>query len=96
MAWVIASNRSNSSFALSPRFQILRWQLLGAYLGIMMVINLISNILVYQFFARSLHQQVDQRLQILADSAAQVSKRFKEIISILKNRPNAILIMTMT
>jgi signal transduction histidine kinase len=70
MAWVIASNRSNSSFALSPRFQILRWQLLGAYLGIMMVINLISNILVYQFFARSLHQQVDQRLQILADSAA--------------------------
>jgi len=36
----------------------------------MMGTNLISNILVYNFFAHSLYQQIDQRLNVLADSAA--------------------------
>jgi len=43
-----------------------------------MVVNLISNFLVYEFFARSLYQQIDQRLQILADSAAHSLEDIKQ------------------
>ena len=70
MVLVIVSKIFKKNVALSSQFQTLRWQLLGSSLTIMMVVNLISNFLVYEFFARSLYQQIDQRLQILADSAA--------------------------
>jgi hypothetical protein len=70
MVLVIVSKIFKKNVALSSQFQTLRWQLLGSSLTIMMVVNLISNFLVYQFFSRSLYQQIDQRLHILADSAA--------------------------
>ncbi|MGL5032633.1 MAG: sensor histidine kinase, partial [Microcystaceae cyanobacterium] len=78
MAWAIASKKSKQDFVLSPQFQRSRWQLLGFSLGIMMTINLISNLLVYQFFARSLYQQVDQKLHVLADSAAHSLEEIEE------------------
>jgi signal transduction histidine kinase len=70
MAWVIASNLSKSNIRLSPQFQRLRWQLLGAFLAVMMAINFVSNFLVYQFFSHILYQQLDQKLKLLANSAA--------------------------
>ena len=70
MVLVIVSKIFKKNAVLSSQFQTLRWQLLGSSLTIMMVVNLISNFLVYEFFSRSLYQQIDQRLHILADSAA--------------------------
>lgn len=70
MVWAIVLKKSNKPFIFSRRFQTLRWQLLGYSLAIMMGINLTSSFLVYHFFANSLYQQIDQRLNILANSAA--------------------------
>ena len=78
MVLVIVSKIFKKNVALSSQFQTLRWQLLGSSLTIMMVVNLISNFLVYEFFARSLYQQIDQRLQILADSAAHSLEDIKQ------------------
>jgi signal transduction histidine kinase len=75
---VIVSKIFKKNAALSSQFQTLRWQLLGSSLTIMMVVNLISNFLVYEFFSRSLYQQIDQRLQILADSAAHSLEDIKQ------------------
>ena len=78
MVLVIVSSIFKNPFILSSRFQILRWQILGSSLTIMMVVNLISNILVYEFFARSLYQQIDQKLHVLANSAAHSLEDIKE------------------
>lgn len=56
--------------AISPQFRVLRWQLLWSYLIIMVAIRLISNSAMYQFFTRSLYQQMDNRLVNLAQAAA--------------------------
>ncbi|MDJ0598473.1 MAG: HAMP domain-containing sensor histidine kinase [Crocosphaera sp.] len=68
---------------LDYQFRTLRWRLLLSYLFVMVVIRLISNVLVYQFFAHGLYQQLDQRLINLAQSAAH------SLIDI-KNNPKAI------
>lgn len=78
MVLVIVSKIFKKNAVLSSQFQTLRWQLLGSSLTIMMVVNLISNILVYEFFSRSLYQQIDQRLHILADSAAHSLEDIKQ------------------
>ncbi len=65
------------------QFRALRWRLLLSYLLVMVAIRLISNVLVYQFFARSLYQQLDHRLVNLAQSAAH------SLIAI-KNNPKAV------
>lgn len=56
--------------AISPQFRLLRWRLLWSYLIIMVAIRLISNSAMYQFFSRSLYQQMDNRLLNLAEAAA--------------------------
>lgn len=58
------------SQTLNHQFRALRWRLLLSYLLVMVAIRLVSNALVYQFFARSLYQQLDHRLLNLAQSAA--------------------------
>ncbi len=52
------------------RFQSLRWRLLLSYLGVMVAILGASAIAMYQWFAYSLHQQLDQHLLTLAQTAA--------------------------
>lgn len=59
-----------SQLPINPQFKALRWQLLGTYLIVMVTIELISNVLVYHFFARNLYQQVDYRLSNLAQAAS--------------------------
>ncbi len=78
MVWAIVSKTSKHSFVLGPRFQYLRWQILGYTLATMIGITGISNILVYQFFYHSLYQQVDERLKVLADSAAHSLEAIKK------------------
>jgi len=56
--------------SVSPQFQALRWRLLGSYLMVMVAIRVISNGVVYEFFAHSLYQQLDNRLLNLAQAAA--------------------------
>ncbi|MGQ4650175.1 ATP-binding protein [Lyngbya aestuarii] len=55
---------------INPQFQALRWRLLGSYLLVMMAIRVISDGVIYQFFAQSLYQQVDNRLLNLAQAAS--------------------------
>ena len=71
------------SQTLNHQFRALRWRLLLSYLLVMVAIRLVSNTLVYQFFARSLYQQLDHRLLNLAQSAAH------SLIEI-KNNPKAV------
>ncbi|BAQ64356.1 cell wall metabolism sensor histidine kinase WalK [Geminocystis sp. NIES-3709] len=78
---------SNRPFVLSPRFQSLRWQILGYSLAIMIGISAISIILVYQYFAHSLYQQVNERLKVLADSAAHSLEAIKKDKNALINPP---------
>ncbi|MBE9175449.1 HAMP domain-containing histidine kinase [Synechocystis salina LEGE 06155] len=78
MAWDIVSNPFKSTVHLSPQFERLRWQLLGAFLLVMVAINFVSSFLVYQFFAHILYQQLDQKLTLLADSAAHSLAVIKE------------------
>lgn len=54
----------------NTQFKILRWQLLGSYLCVMIGILVISEVLVYHFFAASLYKQLDRRLLNLANAAA--------------------------
>ncbi len=53
----------------NTQFQHLRWQLLGSYLIITSAILIVSDVMIYQFFARNLYQQLDQRLLHLAQAA---------------------------
>ncbi|MEA5534258.1 HAMP domain-containing sensor histidine kinase [Crocosphaera sp. XPORK-15E] len=68
---------------VNGQFKALRWRLLLSYLLVMVAIRLISDALVYQFFARSLYQQLDNSLLNLAQSASH------SLIAI-KNNPKTI------
>lgn len=90
MVLAIVSKPFNRPFVLSPRFQSLRWKILGYSLVIMMGISAISSVLVYQFFAHSLYQQVNERLKVLADSAAhslEAIKKDRKALIIPPTRP---------
>ncbi|GET41018.1 sensor histidine kinase [Microseira wollei] len=65
MAWAIASNKTSN-----PHSHALRWRLLLSYLTVMMAILAASTVAVYQFTRRSLYEQLDQRLSILAQAAS--------------------------
>lgn len=62
--WVTASNRTPN-----PIFQSLRLRLLLSYLTVMAAILGTSGAAVYVFFSRSLDQQLNHRLLILAQAA---------------------------
>ncbi|GAB4540362.1 MAG: HAMP domain-containing sensor histidine kinase [Pleurocapsa sp.] len=64
MAWGIDSNNSHN-----PR-QALRWRLLLSYLTVMMAILGISAIAVYKYTRYSLYNQLDSRLEVLAQAAS--------------------------
>ncbi|ACK68150.1 histidine kinase [Rippkaea orientalis PCC 8801] len=68
---------------VSPQFKALRWRLLLSYLVVMIAIWIISDVLVYQFFARSLYQQLDNRLFNLAQAAT-------HSLLAIKNDPKAV------
>ncbi|MBD3887252.1 two-component sensor histidine kinase [Phormidium tenue FACHB-886] len=65
-----STSRKQLPEATSPQFRMLAWRLLLSYLGAMGAVLAISTFAVYQFVARSLHQQLDQHLIELADAAA--------------------------
>jgi len=65
MAWAIGSNKSKNA----PN-QALRWRLLLSYLSVMVAILTMSTAAVYEFTRRSLYDQMDQRLEILAQAAS--------------------------
>jgi signal transduction histidine kinase len=68
----------------NPEFKALRWRLLGAYLIIMVAIQSISNLLVYQFFANNLRTQIDHRLSNLAQAAAHSLAAIKQDTNAVK------------
>lgn len=65
MAWGIGSNKTSN-----PAFRALQWRLLLSYSGVMVAILGASTGAVYEFFAHSLYQQLDNHLMTLADAAA--------------------------
>jgi signal transduction histidine kinase len=65
MGWGIDSNKTNRLHS-----QSLRWQLLLSYLTVMLAILGISALGVYQYTRRSLYEQLDQRLEVLAQAAS--------------------------
>lgn len=65
MAWVIGSTKTSN-----PQFQALGWRLLLSYLTVMVAILGTSAIAVYELFASSLYQELDQRLEVLAQAAS--------------------------
>lgn len=65
MVWGIDSKQFNN-----PHSQKLRWRLLLSYLTVMMTILGISAIAVYKYTRQSLYEQLDQRLEILAQAAS--------------------------
>jgi signal transduction histidine kinase len=67
MAWVIGSNKRSTTIA--PVFSALSRQLLCGYLGAMAMVLTLFSLAVYQFFAYSLRQDVDQQLATIADAA---------------------------
>ncbi len=61
----IVSNKSN------PRYtQALRWRLLLSYLTVMLGILGISALAIYQYTRHNLYQQLDERLEVLAQAAS--------------------------
>jgi signal transduction histidine kinase len=65
MAWVIGSNKAYRSSS-----QALRWRLLLSYLAVMLTILGAFTVAMYEFSRRSLYDQLDQRLKILAQAAS--------------------------
>ena len=65
MAWVIGSTKTSN-----PQFQALGWRLLLSYLTVMIAILGNSAVAVYELFASTLYQELDQRLEVLARSAS--------------------------
>jgi OmpR-family two-component system manganese-sensing sensor histidine kinase len=65
MALVIGSTKTSN-----PQFQALGWRLLLSYLTVMMAILGTSAVAVYELFATSLYQELDQRLEVLAQAAS--------------------------
>ena len=81
----IRSNPPKKS--LNPQFRRLQWQLLLSYLVIMVAIRLIADSIVYQLFAHSLYQQIDQRLFNLAQAASHSLKTIKHDAVAGKDHP---------
>ena len=65
MVLAIVSNKFNSSPASA-----LRWRLLLSYLTVMLGILSLSAVAIYQYTRHSLYQQLDQRLETLAQAAS--------------------------
>lgn len=65
MAWDIGSNKTNRLPS-----ETLRWRLLLSYLTVMLAILSISALGVYQYTRRSLYDQLDRRLEVLAQAAS--------------------------
>ena len=65
MAWVIGSTKTSN-----PQFQALGWRLLLSYLTVMIAILGTSAVAVYELFASTLYQELDQRLEVLAQAAS--------------------------
>jgi signal transduction histidine kinase len=65
MALVIGSTKTSN-----PQFQTLGSRLLLSYLTVMMAILGTSAVAVYELFATSLYQELDQRLEVLAQAAS--------------------------
>ncbi len=91
MAWVIGfKNISN------PEFQALRLKILLSYLTVMVAILATSAVGVYHLFAISLYQQLNQRLEILAQAAshnltaieAQYQQRHETVVEDKGNEAN--------
>jgi two-component system, OmpR family, manganese sensing sensor histidine kinase len=61
----IVLNKSNSRHS-----QALRWRLLLSYLSVMMGILGISALAIYQYTRHNLYEQLDERLEILAQAAS--------------------------
>ncbi len=77
MAWVIGSTKTSN-----PQFQTLKSRLLLSYLTVMIAILGTSAIAVYELFASSLYQELDQRLETLAQAASHnlvpIKKQYQE------------------
>ncbi|WP_293127994.1 HAMP domain-containing sensor histidine kinase [Microcoleus sp. bin38.metabat.b11b12b14.051] len=65
MAWVIGSTKTSN-----PQFQALGWRLLLSYLTVMIAILGTSAVAVYELFASTLYQELDQRLEVLSQAAS--------------------------
>lgn len=61
----IVSNKSRDR-----RYQALRWRLLLSYLTVMMAILGISALAIYQYTRHNLYEQMDRRLEVLAQAAS--------------------------
>lgn len=77
MALVIGSTKTSN-----PQFQTLGWRLLLSYLTVMMAILGTSAVAVYELFASSLYQELDQRLEVLGQAAShnliEIKKQYLE------------------
>ncbi len=77
MAWVIGSTKTSN-----PQFKALKLRLLMSYLAVMVAILGTSAIAVYELFASSLYQELDQRLETLAQAASHnlvpIKKQYQE------------------
>jgi signal transduction histidine kinase len=76
---------------INPQFKALRWRLLGAYLLVMLAIQSISYVLIYEFFIYNLYQQVDYRLSGLAQAAAHHLVAIKKDSSEIENINHRVL-----
>lgn len=65
MVWGIDSKQFNH-----PRSKNLQWRLFLSYLTVMMAILGVSALAVYKYTRHSLYQQLDQRLEVLAQAAS--------------------------
>ncbi len=87
MAWVIGSTKTSN-----PQFQALKSRLLLSYLTVMIAILGVSAIAVYELFASSLYQELDQRLETLAQAASHnlipIKKQYKEFNKRKQNKYN--------
>ena len=62
--------RQQANTIRDRQYSGLRWRLLLSYLAVMTAIFGISGTAIYGLFVKSLYQQVDDRLGLLADAAA--------------------------
>ncbi|WP_013324597.1 sensor histidine kinase [Gloeothece verrucosa] len=83
------SKKDKTQFFVNREFQTLHWRLLLSYLAVMVTILGTSAVVVYQFFSRSIYQQVDNRLLNLAQAASHsliTLKHDKNVIDDLPGR----------
>jgi signal transduction histidine kinase len=66
----VIRQRQQANTIRDRQYSGLRWRLLLSYLAVMTAIFGISGTAIYSLFVKSLYQQVDDRLGLLADAAA--------------------------